>query len=68
MNNEIIEVESRDLTVVEGEIRTLVTQYRTLTLGYAVEIGRRLVEAKSLLGHGEWGKWLEERVSFSQRR
>lgn len=31
-----------------------------------MEIGRRLKEAKSLVKHGEWGKWLEESVSYSQ--
>ena len=59
--------EVRDLNTVTTEINTLVRQYRSLTLAYAVEVGRRLTEAKSLLPHGEWGAWLSERVSFSQR-
>ncbi|HBW36526.1 MAG TPA: hypothetical protein DEF89_14945, partial [Desulfosporosinus sp.] len=32
----------------------------------SVEIGRRLTEAKSMVNHGEWGKWLENSVSYSQ--
>jgi len=32
-----------------------------------MEIGKRLKEAKDLLPHGEWGKWLVESVSYSQR-
>lgn len=32
-----------------------------------MEIGKRLVEAKDLLKHGEWGKWLEEKVEFTQQ-
>jgi hypothetical protein len=32
-----------------------------------VEIGQRLKEAKELLQHGEWLKWLEESVSYSER-
>ena len=59
--------EVRDINTVTTEINTLVHQYRSLTLAYAVEVGRRLTEAKSLLPHGEWGSWLSERVSFSQR-
>lgn len=33
----------------------------------AIEIGRRLFRAKKLVGHGNWGTWLEENVSYSQR-
>jgi hypothetical protein len=38
-----------------------------ILLTNAIEIGRRLKEAKELVPHGEWGKWLEELVSYSQR-
>lgn len=31
-----------------------------------IEIGNRLIEAKSQLQHGEWTPWLEEKVGFSQ--
>ena len=57
----------RDINTVTTEIRQLVNQYRRITVAFAVEIGRRLTEAKSLLPHGEWGKWLQEQVEFSQR-
>jgi hypothetical protein len=30
-----------------------------------VEIGRRLIQAKEQLPHGEWGEWLRNRVEFS---
>ncbi len=33
----------------------------------AIETGRRLFRAKKLVGHGNWGTWLEENVSYSQR-
>ena len=33
-----------------------------------IEIGRRLAEAKGLIKYGEWGKWLQEEVGFSQNR
>lgn len=32
-----------------------------------MEIGARLIEAKSLLSHGEWLTWLSEKVEFSER-
>lgn len=56
----------RDIETVTTEIRSLVHQAQTMALVYAIEIGRRLHEAKSLLKHGEWGKWLAEKVEFSQ--
>jgi len=31
-----------------------------------IEIGKRLVSAKQGLPHGEWGKYLKEKVDFSQ--
>ncbi len=56
----------RDIETVTTEICTLVKQAQKMALVYAIEIGRRLAEAKSLLPHGEWGKWLAERTEFSQ--
>lgn len=32
----------------------------------AIEIGRRLQEAKQMVPHGEWGAYLQEQVEFSQ--
>jgi hypothetical protein len=32
-----------------------------------IEIGKRLIEVKEQLPHGEWGKWLEEKVEFTDR-
>ena len=57
---------SRNIDVVTAEIRSLMNQAQTMALVYAIEIGRRLCEAKSLLKHGEWGQWLAEKVEYSQ--
>nr|WP_243454692.1 DUF3102 domain-containing protein [Desulfosporosinus fructosivorans] len=37
-----------------------------MLLTNAVEIGRRLTEAKELIPHGEWLKWLTESMSYSR--
>lgn len=70
MENQIINaspvVPGRDIKVVTAEVKELCQQARVTATMYAIEIGRRLVEAKELLPHGAWGKWLEEEVSFSQ--
>ena len=56
----------RDLATVTAEIRTLQDAARRVVLSYSVEIGRRLVEAKSMVGHGEWGDYLKDELGFSQ--
>lgn len=58
--------EKRSIEVVTTEIKTLCSQARALALSYAIEIGRRLDEAKDLLQHGEWSEWLKNEVEFSQ--
>lgn len=55
----------RNIRVITGEIRLLREQTQRIVLGYAVEIGRRLVEAKSMLSHGEWLPWLKDEAEFS---
>lgn len=55
-----------DPAVLAVEIRSLQQQARVVVMSYAVEIGRRLCEAKSVVPHGEWGDWLEKKVQFSQ--
>ena len=32
-----------------------------------LEIGKRLIEAKAQLGHGDWETWLAEKVEFTDR-
>ncbi|MBQ0167487.1 MAG: DUF3102 domain-containing protein [Treponema sp.] len=64
--NDIITAEFRDINTITTEIKVLQKQTERLVLEYAIEVGRRLCEAKELLEHGEWGKWLKEEVSFSQ--
>lgn len=56
----------RDIETVTSEIHDICAQAQRMMLIYAVEIGRRLVEAKSILPHGSWGEWLKSEVRFSQ--
>ena len=68
MSNEIMVPmkDQRDISTVTTEIRTLHRQAQRMILGYAIEIGRRLTEAKEMLPHGQWGEWLKTEVEFSQ--
>lgn len=53
--------------IIVAEINTIKQQTCKILLTNAIEIGRRLKEAKALLKHGEWSKWLKESVDYSQR-
>ena len=53
----------RTIEAITGEILEL-----KKTAGEAIlEIGKRLIEAKAMLSHGEWLPWLTEQVEFSER-
>lgn len=49
-----------------AEIRGLTQQARTMTVMYAVEIGRRLKAAKEMIPYGGWGEWIKKETDFSQ--
>lgn len=51
----------RTIPEIEADI---MAQKRTIGASI-VFIGRALIEAKSQMTHGEWGRWLQERVEFS---
>ncbi|ATW24142.1 DUF3102 domain-containing protein [Candidatus Formimonas warabiya] len=52
--------------LIAAEINNIKRQTRTMLLYNSIEIGRRLYEAKNYIPHGEWGKWLQESVEYSQ--
>jgi len=60
-------VTDRTPPVIAAEINTIKHQTGKILLTGAIEIGRRLKEAKALLPHGEWGKWLDESFNYSQK-
>ena len=41
--------------------------YKAQTAQNIIEIGKRLIEAKQQLQHGEWLPWLRDKVEFSER-
>lgn len=52
--------------LIGSEIRDLTNQAKRMTLFFGIEIGRRLIEAKEMVGHGEWLSYLKEQTEFSQ--
>lgn len=63
MTTEII---IRNVDIIAAEINSIKDQTRKIVLGNSIEIGKRLVEAKDIVPHGEWGNWLLESVAYSQ--
>ena len=61
------EREPRTPEMIGAEIRMYVDAGRRITLLCGIEIGRRLVEAKEMLNHGEWLPWLKRETEFSER-
>ncbi|ACL20892.1 DUF3102 domain-containing protein [Desulfitobacterium hafniense] len=56
----------RTTSNIAAEILIIRQHTCKILLVSAVEIGKRLKEAKALLPHGEWLKWLAESVSYSR--
>lgn len=63
--SEIVTV--RDIDTITTEIKTIEMQVAKMAIYGCIEIGRRLVEAKEIVGHGGWGKYLAENVRYSQQ-
>jgi len=57
---------ARTLDMVTAEIKFLDAQAGRLVMGHALEIGRRLREAKALVPYGEWGEYLEKQLGYTQ--
>lgn len=57
---------ARNTDQIAAEINNIKQQTQNMLLYNSIEIGRRLVEAKSLLEHGTWGEWLDEHVHYSK--
>ena len=60
-------ITARDIDIITTEIKTIEMQVAKAAIYGCIEIGKRLVEAKEMVGHGGWGKYLEEKVRYSQQ-
>lgn len=60
------EGEFRDINIIRTEINTLYQTALRSELSYAIQLGRKLTEAKQLVDHGEWGNWIKDNLPFSQ--
>ena len=61
-----IPTSERTPLVIADEINAITQESRRMLLKNAIEVGRRLKEAKEMLKHGEWMNWLKESVNYSK--
>ena len=59
-------ITARDPEIIAAEINTIKKKVQQAVIFGAIEIGEKLMEAKSLVPQGEWGNWLENNVAYSQ--
>ena len=59
-------IAARDAGVIAAEINYIKKKVQETVIYASIEIGEKLCEAKSMVAQGEWGKWLEENVEYSQ--
>ncbi|UZP04858.1 DUF3102 domain-containing protein [Clostridium botulinum] len=60
----------KELSQDEKQMNVIISRIRTAKENVAkniLELGKQLYLAKQLVAHGDWEKWLEEKVEFSQR-
>lgn len=65
--SKVITTTGRSISTVTAEIVAISNQAAQMAYMSMVEIGRRLVEVKELVPHGEWGDYLKNEVKFSHR-
>lgn len=61
-------ITARDPGIIAAEINLIKKQVQNTVIWGTIQIGEKLCEAKSLVPQGEWGKWLEENVEYSQSK
>ena len=65
--SDIVTTSGRSINTVTAEIVAISNQAAQMAYMSMIEIGKRLVEAKALVDHGEWGSYLKNEVKFSHR-
>lgn len=62
-----ITVTARSSNTIAAEIVAITNQTKQMLVMSAIEVGKRLEEAKSLVGHGEWGDYVKQECQMSHR-
>lgn len=62
--SDIVNVRNPD--IIAAEINTIKKEVQRVVIYASIEIGGKLTEAKGIVPQGEWGRWLEKNVEYSQ--
>ena len=62
----IIETTGRTAATIAAEIRMLDRQAAGICMSYIIEIGRRLVEAKSMVADGMWLEYIKTELNYEK--
>jgi hypothetical protein len=65
--NNINDINERTPDIIAAEITMIKEQAKKYMLVSAIEIGRRLLEAKEKIPYGKYGSWLENAVQYTER-
>ncbi|WP_368292547.1 DUF3102 domain-containing protein [Dehalobacter sp. TBBPA1] len=65
--NDINDIIERTPDIIAAEITMIKEQAKKYMLVSAIEIGRRLLEAKEKIPYGKYGLWLENAVQYTER-
>lgn len=61
-------VPERTLPVIASEIHQIERNVYGVAMDGAIQIGEKLKEAKEMVPAGEWVRWLDENLNYSQRQ
>lgn len=64
--SDIIETTGRTAATIAAEIRMLDRQAAGICMSYIIEIGRRLVEAKSMVADGMWLEYIKTELNYEK--
>lgn len=59
-------ITARDPDIIAAEINIIKREVQEVVIYATIKIGAKLEEAKTMVPAGQWGKWLEENVEYSQ--
>lgn len=64
--NKIIDTTARTAQTIAAEIRILDRQAASICMSYIIEIGKRLVEAKSMVEDGKWLEYIKTELNYEK--